>query len=125
MAKIALCTCNVVLSGDVRAVVHRGETRPVTWPEIEVLQALHGEHSVLDIEVIGTVERDARTEYERLVLRYGEDVCQELFPGKVRPAMEFDAPKSIPRAASAKPRKAAPPAKTPEPETGGGEPALN
>lgn len=97
MSEISICTCTVALAGDITTTVHRGPSRPVTWPEVEVLMDIHGEDAITDIEVIGTDDTTNAAEYERLTLKYGQDVTAKLFPGK-RPAILLKAPDHIPRA---------------------------
>ena len=92
MAKTTLCTCDVQIGGDVRNIKHRNEHVPVTWPEIDVLKAVHGESSVTDIKAIGTRETTSVEEFKRLAERYGRKVVVELFPGK-RPQMQLIMPK--------------------------------
>lgn len=111
MPKMSMCTCTIRVGNDVRTIIHRGETRPVTWPETEVLQAVHGENAVSDIVVFGTEESTNVKEKHRLELLYGTKVCDELFPGK-RPAVELEAPAGIARKKT--PRKAKAPATAPE-----------
>lgn len=96
MSEISICTCNVALAGDIKNTVTRGPTRPVTWPEVEVLQYIHGDDAVTDIVVIDKGDTTILDEYERLTLRYGKQVTATLFPGK-RPAMQLKAPQGIER----------------------------
>lgn len=101
MSEISLCTCSVRLGGDLRNVVHRGPTRPVTWPEIDCLMYIHGDDAVLDVKVIDKGDTTIAEEFERLTMRYGKAVTSALFPGK-RPAMVLKAPDSVPRDKTAK-----------------------
>ncbi|MCH4543131.1 hypothetical protein [Ochrobactrum sp. A-1] len=81
-----VCNAMLALGGD------RGNTVPkygITAAEIAVLQAIHGDEAVTDIEVIGDVERSNRDELARLRQAYGRarpegsDVSHvdTLFPG--------------------------------------------
>ena len=107
MSEISISTCTVNLAGDVRSVVTRGPTRPVTWPEVEVLMYVHGDDAVNNIEVIDKGDTTIAEEFDRLTARYGKDVTTALFPGK-RPAMVLKAPDSVSGArATAKKSKAA------------------
>lgn len=112
MPAISICTCQVSLSEDTRQVVFRGPTRPVTWPEIDVLLYLHGPDAVSDITVIDTKETTVPEEFERLQLRYGAAAVAQLFPGK-RPAMQLEAPPDVPRAPGAEPEPEPAPKKAP------------
>lgn len=117
-APLSLCTCNVALAGDRNNVVRRGEGNPATWPEVEILMALHGNDAVSDIEVFGAVERTNPEEYERLALRYGGENILHLFPGAPRrPAMEREAPKHIPRVGEVAPKKRGPKPKSDQIDT--------
>lgn len=69
--KFDIMRCAVAIAGDQRQVVHIGETGDLTWPEVVILTAIHGAHSVTDIAVTG--ERDdivAEVELERLKKKY-------------------------------------------------------
>ncbi|MGN6451327.1 MAG: hypothetical protein ACTHLK_22585 [Brucella intermedia] len=81
-----VCNAMLALGGD------RGNTVPkynITAAEIAVLQAIHGDEAVTDIEVIGDVDRSNRDELARLRQAYGRarpegsDVSHvdALFPG--------------------------------------------
>lgn len=72
----------VALGGD------RGHTVPktVTPSEVAVLQVLHGNEAVFDIEPVGEVERSSRDERARLHELYGrtqngKQAIEGLFPG--------------------------------------------
>lgn len=99
--KMSMCTCMVQLLNDSRTVIYRGPTKPVSWPEIEVLMELHGEHAVTEIEVIEDADANPVDEVKRLAYRYGGDLVKTLFPGR-RPSIELIAPRSIKRAAGVK-----------------------
>ena len=83
MPEYQLLTCNIALSGDLGNVVARGAWKPVTYPELIVLQFLHGEHAVTEIFECGhTEDREPREEKARLMAMYGAPlVDKELFPG--------------------------------------------
>lgn len=86
-----LCTAYVMLAGDQGQVVFRGEHDPVSWPEIGVLQVLHGEDSVYNIEVINEVDTTRQAEKRRLAEIYGETVVENVYPGR-SPMMEEEVP---------------------------------
>lgn len=78
-----LCTCMIDLAGERLTVIYRDETNPVPWPEIKVLQELHGEDSVFDITPFALGPRETpNREKERLVLRYGRDAVEAVYAGK-------------------------------------------
>ena len=85
-------TCNVAINGGSLTIVPRTTSRPVSWPEIEVLRHLHGDDAVRDVKPFVSVQQSARAEKERLRLIYGR-VIEDLFPGK-NPQMELEAPKA-------------------------------
>lgn len=70
----------VALGGDPQNVVHRGPDNPVTWPEVGVLQLIHGEEAVFNVEPVRTIARTPREEKVRLTGIYG-GVVENLYPG--------------------------------------------
>jgi len=77
------CACMIDLAGEGLQIVYRDETQPVTWPEIKVLQEIHGEDSVFDVRPVALVPRGPlNREKETLVLRYGRDVVELVYAGK-------------------------------------------
>lgn len=85
------CTVTIRLAGDMRNAVTRTEFSPVSWPEIELLRFLHGSDAVVDPKPFVRVEQSAKAEKERLVLIYGTNATETVFPGK-NPQMEMEAP---------------------------------
>jgi hypothetical protein len=83
MADFQLLACHIALAGDPRSVVPRGKDAPVTYPELAVLQSIHGQDAVTDVYEIGTVERSPREERERLNLRYTKAAVEGVFPGSM------------------------------------------
>lgn len=76
--------CEVALAGDVRQLV----PKEVTVPELLVLQAIHGQGSVLNITPAGMDKRTHSDELARLHRLYGKageeegaNVVARLFPG--------------------------------------------
>lgn len=86
-----LCTCRILLGGDALNVLVRGEHAPVSWPEVGVLQFLHGEESVSEMKVCGEMETTRTLEKERLITIYGRDVIELVYPGRA-PALEMEMP---------------------------------
>lgn len=95
MSKMDLCTCEIMLSGDKRTIIARGPTRPMSWPEINLMMYVHGERNVTNLKVVGEVETDNSTELETLKLKYGSQ-AEAAFPGS-RPKLPMEAPDDIPR----------------------------
>ncbi len=83
MAHYQLLTCNVALSGDLGNVVARDQYQPITYPELIVLQHLHGEQSITDVFECGETEDvEPKREKERLMILYGAElVDRHIFPG--------------------------------------------
>jgi hypothetical protein len=82
MSKFQLLECHVALAGDILNVVHRHMHNPITFPELLVLQYIHGETAITDIFAAGEVNREESAEYQRLVETYGAVLIRErLFPG--------------------------------------------
>ena len=88
-------TCTVRLAGDMRNEVVRDAFNPVSYPEVSVLQFIHGDDAVLNIKPIAAVQQSARAEKERLALKYGTDVLEAVFPGKNPSGMELEMPKAV------------------------------
>jgi len=84
-----------MLSGDNRTIIVRGPTRPMSWPEVNLMMHMHGERYVTDLKVVGEVETDNSQELENLRVTYGK-IAHEAFPGS-RPKLPMEAPDDIPR----------------------------
>ena len=95
MSKMDICTCKITLSGDKRQVVYRGPTKPMTYPEVNLMMFLHGDRFVEDVKVIKTVDTTNQAELEALRVKYGAQ-AREAFPGS-RPRLPLEAPDDIPR----------------------------
>lgn len=85
-----LCTAYIALGGDTDNVVFRGPYDPVSWPEIGLLQFLHGEENVYNAEVVSDVPTRPQAEKERLRVIYG-DVVEQVYPGRA-PMLEMEMP---------------------------------
>jgi hypothetical protein len=86
-----LCTCYIALGGDTRNVVVKGEHNAASFPEINVLKAIHGPESVFNVKVVDTVETDPVREKNRLVAIYGGEIVEKLYPG-FAPAIQLAFP---------------------------------
>lgn len=95
MQKMDICTCKITLGGDNRQVVFRGPTRPMTYPEVDLMRYMHGDRFVTDVVVIKTVETTNSAELEALRTKYGK-TAREAFPG-TRPRLPLEAPADVPR----------------------------
>jgi hypothetical protein len=85
----------VALGGDTGNTVYRHRARPIVFPELPILQYLHGEEAITDIAVVGTWETTNDEVLARLNQTYAPEAVQAVFPGN-RPRLPLsDA--SIPR----------------------------
>lgn len=78
-----LCCCMIDVNNEKLSVVARDETNPVPWPEILVLQAIHGDDAIYDIYpcALGDRETPGR-EKDRLMSIYGRDIVEATYAGK-------------------------------------------
>jgi hypothetical protein len=76
-----LLRCSIALAADPEQVVVRHRGRPIVFPELIVLQHLHGEEAILDIHVVGEWDATQAEVLERLRLIYGDKAVTEVFPG--------------------------------------------
>ena len=81
MAEYQLLRCMVALGGDDGTTVYRDRSRPILFPELIILQFLHGEEAVTDVHVVGTCDIPVDEALLRLLTIYGEDVVRQIFPG--------------------------------------------
>lgn len=80
MATFQILSAYVNIGGSRDNVVFRGPDNPITYPEMLVLQRLHGgEEHVFGALELGRKERDMDVEGTRLTERYGKAVA-EVFP---------------------------------------------
>jgi hypothetical protein len=82
MPKIHHCTCRINLSGQNCHIVHYDQFNTVTWPEVQVLMALHGDENIMDVVPIMIAETSPSAEKERLSLQYGHRMVEQCFPGR-------------------------------------------
>jgi hypothetical protein len=83
--------CKIALGGDSNNVIWRGPDVPVSWPEIRVLQHLHGEDNVFDCEYVGEDSSTTQAEKMRLLGLYGSEAVNICYPG-ARPMMDMQWP---------------------------------
>ena len=82
MAKIHHCTCRINLSGQNCHIVVYDQFNTVTWPEVQVLMALHGDENVMDVMPVMLDKVSPAYEKERLASRYGNRIVEQCFPGR-------------------------------------------
>lgn len=80
--QIQYCACKVNLAGQNCHIVHYNQFNPVTWPEVQVLQAIHGDENVMDIMPVGIGETWPTEEKNRLMSIYGRNKVEACFPGR-------------------------------------------
>jgi hypothetical protein len=82
MPSFQLLSCDVAIGGDLLNIVARSEFEPVTFPELLLLQRLHGEVAITEIRQCGeTEERAQAIERQRLREIYSPKIVDEMFPG--------------------------------------------
>lgn len=91
MAEYQLLRCMVALGGDKDQIIARHRGKPITYPELAILQHLHGDDSVFDIAVVGTCEMSVDDVYQRMRVIYGPEVVEKVYPG-ARPRMDTGDP---------------------------------
>lgn len=78
-----LCACMIDNNNEKTNVLYRGAENPVPWPEILVLQAIHGEQAIYDVMPVALGPRDTpNREKERMALIYGRDTVESVYAGK-------------------------------------------
>ena len=97
MPAFHLLRCMVALGGGSQpdTVVYRDRTRPIVFPELPILQFMHGEEAITEIHVVGQWNTTNEEVLQRLHLTYDEAVIKEVFPG-ARPRLPLSDP-SIPK----------------------------
>jgi hypothetical protein len=75
-------TANIALQGDVRNIMYRGPDQPVSWPEVGVLQFLHGEEAVYGCEYVRSERSTTQQEKDRLISIYGREPIELVYPGR-------------------------------------------
>jgi hypothetical protein len=73
------CTAMIAIGDDKDNVYFADMFDPVSWPEIQVLQFIHGDNSVDQMRPFVKVEQSPRAERQRLVEKYGEDKVSVVF----------------------------------------------
>ena len=92
MPAFQLLRCLITLGGEEPGTkVYRDRTRPIVFPELPMLQFLHGEDAVSDIFVVGTWEATNDEVLGRLQNIYAEEAIHAVFPG-ARPRLPLGDP---------------------------------
>jgi hypothetical protein len=92
-----LYRAQVLLGGDLRNIINPADRGyghgVVSWPEVLVLRALHGQQSVKLLEDAGRVDPSpsARAVKAKLASQYPRERVEEMFPG-ASPRIDLDPP---------------------------------
>lgn len=81
MSNFQLLRCSVALAGDQEQVVVRHRGNPIVFPELILLQHLHGEDAITDIHVVGQWDTTQSEVRARLKSIYGDKYFTEVFSG--------------------------------------------
>lgn len=85
-----MLSCHVCVGGDDDNIVVKDHDGAVTFPELLILKALHGDESVRNIVDKGDVERESDEERQRLVGLYGAEIVKQVFPVQHQELPELD-----------------------------------
>lgn len=84
--KMHWCTGKANLSGQNYTIVVFEKSNAISWPEAQVLMALHGSENIYEIKPCLISDVDLRQEKDRLAAKYGR-IVEQVFPGYA-PRME-------------------------------------
>jgi len=89
MSKVKMhwCAGKVNLSGQGFTIIWFDQHNPVSWPEAQVMMAVHGEENVYDLKPVAIGETTVAEEKERLAIKFGWKPVEHVFPGR-NPRME-------------------------------------
>jgi hypothetical protein len=76
-----LLRCSVALAGDNDQVIVRHRGNPIVFPELILLQFLHGEEAITDVHVVGHWDTTQAEVRQRLTQIYGPKYFGEVFTG--------------------------------------------
>src|SRR5262245_20551789 len=87
------CTARLNLSGQNYYIHDFLATDPISWPEAQLLMALHGEENIYDIKPCGVSNSSPGGEKRRLLGKYASQakIVEAVFPGRT-PRMEMTMP---------------------------------
>lgn len=81
MADFQLLSCAIAIAGSRDSVVYRGAHNPLTYPEILIMQYMHGDDAVEEIEEVGTLTMSNSDLLHHLRMTYPQEAVQQSFPG--------------------------------------------
>jgi hypothetical protein len=77
------CTCRINLAGQGFTIVDILASEPMSWPEIQIMMALHRDENVWDITPVAIGNSDPAAEKRRLAAKYrATPVVEQIFPGR-------------------------------------------
>ena len=91
MPEFQLLRCEVALGGDIGNTVVRGRSNPIVYPELSIIQLIHGDEAVWDIHVLGTCEMTNDQMLDRIKVIYREEDVKAVYPG-TKPRMPLGDP---------------------------------
>jgi len=86
MADFQLLKCSIMLAGSRDSVVYRGEHNPLSYPEILIMQFMHGDDAVNEIEEVGSLSMSNTDLLHHLRMTYPSEAVNQVFPG-ARPTL--------------------------------------
>lgn len=81
MADFQLLSCRIMLAGSKDSVVYRGTHNPLSYPEVLIMQFLHGDEAVSEIAEVGTLTMSNNDLFHHLQMTYPMEAVKECFPG--------------------------------------------
>jgi hypothetical protein len=81
MADFQLLSCRIMLAGSKDSVVYRGAHNPLSYPEVLIMQFMHGDDAVDEIEEVGTLAMSNNDLVHHLRLTYPQEAVAQSFPG--------------------------------------------
>jgi hypothetical protein len=81
MPAFHLLRCLVDIGFEHTATVFRDRTRPIVFPELPILQFLHGEEAITEVFVVGQWNATNDEVLQRLQAIYSSEVVQAVYPG--------------------------------------------
>jgi hypothetical protein len=73
------CRADITLGGDTNNVFHAGDFAPISWPEVQIIQYVHGDENIDNIEPFVSVQQTPLDERRRLIAKYGDEAVQAVF----------------------------------------------
>lgn len=81
MADFQLLTARIMLAGEKDSVVYRGAEAPLSYPEILIMQFMHGDDAVSEIMEVGTLSMPNNDLLHHLRVTYPLGAVDRCFPG--------------------------------------------